>query len=118
MAITNILSCKGVDFTPYLTSYQVSIMDLDVGSTRNTKGTLIRKRIATKRKIQVQFRPLTQAESQIVLNAVSDQFFQVIFKDPQAGSLTKQMYVSDRTTPFLGIENGMWNGLSFEITEQ
>lgn len=118
MAITNVLVCKGVDLTPYLKEYQVSIMDLDVGSTRTTDGSLKRKRIATKRKISVQFRPLTQAESQIVLNSVADVFFQTQFKDPQAGSLTKQMYVSDRTTPYLGIENGMWNGLAFELTEQ
>lgn len=118
MALTNVLVCKGVDLTPFLTSYQVSIMDLDVGTTRTADGSLKRKRIATKRKISVQFKPLNQIESQIVLNAVSDVFFTTAFKDPQAGSLTKQMYISDRTTPYLGIDDGYWNGLSFELTEQ
>lgn len=118
MAITNVLICKGVDLTPYLTSYQVSIQDLDVGSTRTADGSLKRTRVAIKRSIQVQFKPLTQTESQTVLNAVSDVFFQTQFKDPQAGTLTKQMYVSDRSVPFLGIDNGMWNGLAFSLTEQ
>jgi hypothetical protein len=118
MAITNVLVCKGVDLTPFLTSYEVTISDIDIDSTRTTDGSFKRTKIATKRKISVQFKPLTQTESQIVLNSVADVFFTAQFKDPQAGTLTKQMYVSERTTPFLGIEDGYWNGLAFELTEQ
>ena len=118
MAVQNALRVGQVDFTPYLTSMVVKIQDLDVGSTRTTDGSLKRKRIAIKRSIDLQFRPLTQAESQIVLNAVKEVFFNVTFIDPLEGTKTAKFYVSDRTANSLALDTLMWNNVAFTFTEQ
>jgi hypothetical protein len=117
MALSSVLICKGTDITPFLREYRVAIMDLDVNSTRDTAGTLHRNRVTVKRKITVQCRPLKQSESQMVLNAVSDVNFAVTYLDPQLGQTTKTFYVSDRSTPALGLNEIIWENISFELTE-
>ena len=117
--MNNIISVNGVDLTPFLKSYYVGIMDLDADSSRTVNGTLIRNRIAVKRRIELEFCPLSRSDCARVLNALSDTFLAVTYLDPAlgSGSVTKRMYVSDRTVPFLAIERGFWDGLSFTLTE-
>lgn len=116
--VQNALKVGQTDFTPYLTSMVVSIQDLDVGSTRTADGKLKRTRVAVKRSIQLQFRPLTQTESQIVLGAITDTFFNVTYIDPLSGTTTKKFYVSDRTANSLALDTLMWNNIAFVLTEQ
>ena len=99
---------------------EVTVSDLDGESERNANGQLIRDRIAVKRKINLEWPPLTQNESSKLLNAVSDVFFTVTFPDPELGIITKTMYVGDRTTPAYSCINGVikWNGLKMNFIER
>jgi hypothetical protein len=116
----SLITVGGVDFTPYITEFQPGLADLDVESTRNTAGLLIRNRIAVKRKIKLSFRPLKQADISKILKAVSPVFVTVTYLDSQDGTVTKTMYASDRTAAVAVIIGGVayWTGLSFDLVEQ
>ena len=113
------LSINGVDIaTPKV--FEVAVSDLDGESNRNANGELIRDRIAVKRKINLEWGPLTQSEIQTLLNAVSSVFFTVTFPDPMSGVITKTMYVGDRTSPAYQYVNGAvkWQGLKMNFIEK
>ncbi len=101
-------------------NYEVTIQDLDGESNRNASGNMIRDRIAVKRKINLEWPPLSQGEISKLLNAVSSVFFTVTFPDPQQGMITKTMYVGDRTAPAYMYINGevKWSGLKMNFIEK
>ncbi len=101
-------------------NYEVTIQDLDGESNRNASGNMIRDRIAVKRKINLEWPPLSQGEISTLLNAVSSVFFTVTFPDPQQGMITKTMYVGDRTAPAYMYINGevKWSGLKMNFIEK
>lgn len=100
--------------------YEVTISDLDGESNRNANGELIRDRIAVKRKLTVEWPPLTQSQISTLLNAVSAVFFSCEFIDPQSGVTTKTMYVGDRTAPAYSSVKGeiKWSGLKMNFIEK
>ena len=81
---------------------------------------MIRDRIAVKRKINLEWAPLSQSEISTLLTAVSGVFFTVTFPDPQDGLITKTMYVGDRTSPAYQFKNGevKWSGLKMNFIEK
>lgn len=100
--------------------FEVTVSDLDGESNRNANGELIRDRIAVKRKINLEWGPLTQSKISTLLNAISSVFFTVEFPDPQLGLITKTMYVGDRTSPVYSYINGIvkWEGLKMNFIEK
>jgi len=100
--------------------YEVTIQDLDGESNRVAAGYMIRDRIAVKRKINLEWPPLSQGEISTLLNSVSSVFFTVQFPDPQQGMITKTMYVGDRTAPAYQYKNGevKWSGLKMNFIEK
>lgn len=101
-------------------SIEVNLQDLDAETSgRNILGTMMRDRIAGgKRKINLKWGPLTDAQIAAILNAVSDVFFQVSYPDPISGQKTITAYVGDRTTALLNYTSGMWLGLGFNLIER
>lgn len=101
-------------------TFEVTVSDLDGNSERNANGELIRDRLAVKRKINLEWPALTQAQSSRLLSAVSDVFFTVEFPDPQLGVISRTMYVGDRTTPAYSCINGVvkWSGLKMNFVER
>lgn len=103
-------------------TYQVTISDIDADSNRNANGELLRDRIAVKRKLSLEFGPLTQDEISTLLNAITDIFFDVTFFDPAEGSVTKTMYVGDRTAPAYCYDSTSgemkWKSLKMDFIEQ
>ena len=101
-------------------TFEVTISDLDGESNRNTNGDLIRDRIAVKRKLNLEWGPLSQSECSILLKAIKDVFFQVTYPDPMDGVITKTMYVGDRTSPAYSVINGVvkWSGIKFNLIER
>lgn len=107
---------------------KIGIQDIDGETARNAKGELLRDRIATKRKIDLEFPVMTQTEMRTLLNAVAPVFFDVTYQDPMGdptvnnGRVTKKFYVGDRTTPMLRYGNGStdirWEGVSFNLIEK
>ena len=102
--------------------FKVSINDIDGDTTRNANGDMMRDRITTKRKLELEFPPLTQTQISTLLNAVASVFFTVTYQDPILGMVTKTFYVGDRSTPILKFGNGTtdlyWEGLSMNFIEQ
>lgn len=100
----------------------VTTSDIDGETTRNAQGNLIRDRIAVKRKVELEFPPMTQTEMSTLLNAVSSVFFSVTYLDPKDGIVTRTMYVGDRTSPMYrygsGGSNVLWEGLTMNFIEQ
>ncbi|NME65841.1 hypothetical protein HF846_14690 [Clostridium cadaveris] len=101
-------------------TYEVTVQDLDGETNRNANGDMIRDRIAVKRKINLEWAPLSQSEISTLLTAVSGVFFTVTFPDPQLGMVTKTMYVGDRTSPAYQFKNGevKWSGLKMNFIEK
>lgn len=101
-------------------AYEVTIQDLDGESNRNASGNMIRDRIAVKRKLNLEWPPLSQWEVSTLLNAVSSIFFTVEFPDPQLGMVTKTMYVGDRTAPAYQYKSGevKWSNLKMNFIEK
>lgn len=101
-------------------TYEVIVQDFDGESNRNANGNLVRDRIAVKRKLNLEWGPLTQSEIETLLNAVSSVFFTVTYPDPQLGVVTKTMYVGDRNSPAYSCINGVvkWSGLKMNFIEK
>ena len=114
------IKINGVDM-PTPKSYEVSINDIDgENSNRDLTGIMYRDRIATKRKLTMEWAPLTQENSSLLLNAVTSTFFDCTFPDPKEGITTKTMYVGDRTVPMLTFINGVprWSGIKMNFIER
>ncbi|OSA92554.1 UNVERIFIED_ORG: hypothetical protein B2H93_14440 [Clostridium botulinum] len=102
-------------------TFQASINDIDAESNRNANGELIRDRIATKRKIELEWGPLDDAECSTILKAVKNVFFEVEFPDPIEGKfMIKTMYVGDRTAPMYVFSDGKpkWSCLKMNFIEK
>lgn len=102
-------------------SFNINISDLDGETNRNANGDLIRDRIATKRKIEIEYQPLDSGEVSLILKAISPVFINVEYPDPQEGKITtKVMYSGDKSIPMYSIINGVpkWNGLKFNLIEK
>lgn len=102
-------------------SLQIDIADLDGESNRNARGELLRDRKAVKRKLNLEWGPLSVSECSKLLKAVSSVFFTVEFLDPQEGRfITKTMYVGDRSMPVQSYIKGVlkWQGLKMNFIEK
>lgn len=99
--------------------YTAMISDLDSDkSSRNTKGRLYRDRIATKRKLELEWGILTDEECKKILNAVEPKEVTVEFYDAQKGTITCTMYAGDRSPQILQTSSGVfWTGLKFNLIE-
>lgn len=114
------LKVKGVAIATPKT-FSASLNDIDGESNRNANGELLRDRITTKRKLEMEWGPLSEVECSAILKAVKDVFFEVEFPDPQEGKLiTKTMYVGDRSIPMYSFINGnpKWSGLKMNFIEK
>lgn len=98
-------------------SLQIDIMDLDGTTNRNAKGELVRDRIAVKRKISLEWPPLTPAQISTLLKAVQNVFFSCTYPDPMEGNdQTKTFYVGDRSAPMF--KKGLWESLKMDFIEK
>lgn len=114
------LKINGVEVTAPK-KLKVTISDLDGKSKRNTKGEMLRDRIAIKRKIECEWGPLTSNQMAPLLSAVEDVYFTVTYVDPKEGQTTKTCYVGDRTAAVMyEISDGiyLWSGLSMNFVEK
>ena len=115
------IKINGVDIATPKT-YEPTISDLDGESNRNANGDLVRDRIAVKRKLNLEWGPLSQSEISTLLKAVSSVFFTVTFPDPELGIITKTMYVGDRTAPAYFYDKKTkevkWQGLKMNFIEK
>mgnify|MGYP000863299845 FL=1 len=99
----------------------VGIYDVSKNADRNAKGTILIDRVAVKRKLEMEWGALTNAQISTLLSAVTSVFFNVTYPDPQTGAdRTISCYVGDRTAPMLMYQNNipMWEGLKMNFIQK
>lgn len=103
-------------------NFKVDINDIDGETNRNAKGDLVRDRIATKRKLELEWPPLSMSEMSVILKSVKDIYFTVEYPDPMEGMLiTKTFYVGDRSAPMYWkgpTGQYLWKGLTMNFIEK
>lgn len=99
----------------------VGIYDVSSAADRNAQGTIVIDRVAVKRKLEMEWGALTNAQISTLLSAVTSVFFNVTYPDPQTGAnKTISCYVGDRTAPVYREISGvpLWEGLKMNFIEQ
>lgn len=104
---------------PTPSDYNPGIQDISKAE-RNARGTMIIERIATKRKIELAWKYLSQEELSLILNLISPVFFTVEYIDPKDGRITGTFYVGDRNVGALDYINGIirWKDIKFSLIER
>lgn len=101
-------------------SFQVGIMDISKAE-RNARGEMLIDRVATKVKLELEWKQLSTENMSKLLNAVKSVYFQVKYPDPLAGRLViKIFYVGDRTAPMYNNNSGkpIWSNLKMNFVEK
>jgi hypothetical protein len=114
-----ILKINGIDI-PTPSDYNPGIMDLSKAE-RNANGTMIIERIATKRKLELSWKYLSQQEMSLILTAISPVFFSVEYIDPQEGGLkTGTFYAGDRNCLAFRYKTGVleYKDIKFSLIER
>lgn len=107
--------------TPITTpsEFQADVMDISKAE-RNAEGTLIIERIATKRKLKMQWNVLTNSEISTLLSAIASSTFTVEYPDPVTGAARSgTFYVGDRSAPMIDYISSTprWKDISFNFIE-
>ena len=120
------LTIDGVDMTPYIANrgikWQRSDVDAEGAGMSNLSGDLMRKRIKTRRRLDVTCIPLTTEQASMVLTAIMPEWVTVTYTDPQMGTeVTKTMYSNNNPASFFlrrpdGTE--YWDGITFPLIEK
>ena len=114
----------GVDFASYLTAGGLRWQrnDLDgANAGRTLDGRMHRDRVATKSKLTVQLRPLTDGELGRVLRAIAPQYVTVTYPDPQAGRRTAVFYSNNAAAEAtVACADGtlLWTNIQFPLIER
>lgn len=88
-------------------SFSIGIMDISKAE-RNANGTMIIERIATKRKLELNYAYLSQADMATLLTAISGVTFTVEYPDAQTGaSRTGTFYSGDRNAGAIDYKSGI-----------
>lgn len=127
MAILEIGTSNGpLEPVPDPAELTVKLQDIDsANSGRSANGTMIRDRVVgganAKRKVEVEWPPLSTAEASKILRAIKDTFFYVKYPDPYTGDWrVGEFYAGDRSAPVARIWDNeiLWNNLSVNFVER
>lgn len=118
------LIINGVDFTPYIAKQGVKWQRSDIdapNSGRTMDAYMHRGRVATKIRLDITCRPLTDVEAKIVLNAILPEYLSVDYYDPMFGYRTGvSMYSNNNPASFLisKEDDDWWSGITFPLIER
>ena len=113
------IKVNGVEL-PSPTKYDLGYMDIDK-SGRNAAGYMVRDRIGTKRKLELEWGLLDGYEISKILKAVKPAYINVEFHDlEQNKSAIGEFYAGDRKASMILFENGVptTKGLAFNLIER
>jgi hypothetical protein len=99
----------------------IGIYDIASTADRNAAGDVLIDRIATKRRLDMEWGALSNTDCAAILTAVAPVFFAVTYPDPQDGiARTIVCYVKKRTAPMLKYTGTTpyWEGLSMTLEER
>lgn len=99
---------------PTPTDYSVGIMDI-VKAERNARGEMIIERITTKRKIEISYSFISQADLSTVLNAISAVFFTVEYIDTKDGIKTGTFYAGDKNASSIDYRAGVMRWKDYKV---
>ena len=117
---------NNVDILPFIQDEGLQIEENDIdaeGSGRYLDGEMERRVVARKDKHTVKCRPLTTANANTVLQALSASEFVTVYTNvhPKNGTVLKSMYNSARTAAVLVLDesgNAMWDNIAFTLIEK
>lgn len=119
------LLVNGTDLTPYIAFKGVKWTrnDVDSPDTGRTMDALMhRGRVASKIRLDISCKPLTDSQASTVLNAIYPEYVTVQYTDPQAGGLvTRTMYSNNNPASYLLNREGeedLWDGITFPLVER
>jgi|LSQX01.1.fsa_nt_gb hypothetical protein len=99
----------------------IGIEEISSGEVRNALGDALIDRVAVKRRLDMEWGALSNAECSAILSAVKSIFFRVEYPDPEDG-VEKLIicHVTDRESPMLRYTNGVpyWEGLRMTLMER
>lgn len=105
---------------PSPSSLKVGIMDIS-NAERNAQGEMLIDRVATKRKLDLNWRFLEPYELSNLLKLVGNVYFFVKYPDPQTGDLQiRTFYCGDRNIGMYQYQDGkpVWVDVSFNFIEK
>ena len=113
---------NGTDITKYIRHRGVKWSRNDVdgpNAGRNLSGTMIRDRVATKIRLDVNCKPLTDEEHSRLMNILSPDRVSVSYDDPCDGFVTKIMYANNHSSEYLMRTRATeyWYNVSFPLIE-
>lgn len=118
------LVVNGIDFIPFIASQGVKWQRSDVDAStagRTLDAVMHRGRIATKIRLDITCRPLTDTEAMKVLNAILPEYVTVDYYDPMYGYRTGvSMYSNNNPASFLISKpwDDLWTGITFPLIER
>lgn len=111
--ITSMLEENGISWTRN---------DIDgPNAGRTISGLMIRDRIATKIRLDITCRPLTQSQCSALLNAILPEYVTVHYIDPMYGEVTKTMYSNNNPVVYSTVyDDGtvQFTGITFPLIER
>ena len=113
--ITNLIHSGGVKWSRY---------DVDGPNTgRTLSGLMIRDRVATKIRLDITCKPLTNTQLRMLLNLILPVFVTVTYDDPMEGVVTKTMYANNNSATFMAKKSNVegteyWTSVAFPLIEQ
>lgn len=99
----------------------IGITEISSGEIRNALGDALIDRVAVKRRLDLEWGALSNAECSAILSAVKPIFFRVEYPDPEEGiDKTIVCHVTDRESPMLMYQGGVpyWEGLRMTLLER
>ncbi|NRF91526.1 hypothetical protein HQN89_10895 [Paenibacillus frigoriresistens] len=105
---------------PTPSDFTVGVQDIKKAE-RNTNGTLISELIATKVKLDLSWKYVTQAQLTSILSAVAPNFFEVTYFNPVTGAnRTATFYSGDRSVGMIDFLGGVgrYKDVKFNLIER
>lgn len=125
MLINTGITIDGTNITDMIAHQGVQWKRNDVdgpNAGRTMSGLMIRDRVATKIRLDITCRPLTNDQLYTLLNLIYPEFVSVTYDDPMEGVVTKTMYANNNVAKFLFPRPGdtveYWTGVTFPLVER
>lgn len=99
--------------------YQWALQDLSKKGAGRTENNVMKKmRVGQLVKITLEWRMVSTEDAAIILQAFNPEYLDLLYLSPYHGTVIKgQFYVGDRNTPIFSAKNGVWEKISFALTE-
>lgn len=119
-----VFKIDGVNCLPYVDDEGFAWGRNDVESSeagRTMDATMHRGRIAIKKRLDITCKPLTTAQTRVLLNLIRPEFVEVEYTDPMDGIIYATMYSNNVPATVMSLDedgNPVWTGIKFPLIER